>query len=151
MEGVSDASKKNAMGWSENGSDITAGWSAKTPDITAGWCHNWTTLLLWGGQFFHPPKFYRITPSILRKHKKKSLWGTRRKMSRVEGGPGSLAEIAAGWSGKPTSDTPHYLFKWNSPKNNLFLFVRSLKKKKYSLETTIIDDSDDDREVKVDI
>ncbi len=46
--------KKNAAGWSGNGSDITAGWSAKPSDITAGWYQSWTTLLLRGGQFFGP-------------------------------------------------------------------------------------------------
>ncbi len=50
--GVSGAPKKNAAGWSENGSDITAGCSAKTSDITAGWCYNRTTPLLRGSQFF---------------------------------------------------------------------------------------------------
>ena len=58
--------KKNAAGWSGNNSDITAGWSVKMSNITAGCTGITTGPLYYCGvvTFFHPPKFYWITPSI---------------------------------------------------------------------------------------
>ncbi len=62
--GVSGAPKKNAAGWSQNGSDITAGWSAKTSDITAGWCQTGPPHYCGVVNFFRPSPFYRGTPQF---------------------------------------------------------------------------------------
>ncbi len=61
--GVWRAERNAATEWCGNGSDITARWSAKTSNITAGWFHNWTTLLLRGGQLFSTyPSFIGVPP-----------------------------------------------------------------------------------------
>ena len=54
-----------------------------------------------------------IVPKSLRGGLQKSTISLRGGITA--GYPEKSEKIAAGWSEKPTSDTPHYLFKWNSP------------------------------------